>query len=122
MEARTLGLKRLRRIGALGVAGAATLLLVGQGVDRWSIAWLIGALVGAELAAQAGCSIAGKNPLHALWLAPLSALIASAIGTVGMMFGGAGLAGLVFGLVSAPVALIWGTLLGLLSAVVEGSE
>jgi hypothetical protein len=116
METVALGLKRLRRVGALGVAGGVSLVVLQLGPTLSTLAWLLGALTGAELAARGGARLAGEDASHALWLSPVSAVLVAATGAVGLLIAGEPHSAAGLCIWGGPVAMLWGTLLGALSA------
>ena len=116
METIALGLKRLRRVGALGVAGGASLVVLQVGLGAAAFAWLTGALITAELTARQGAKLTGENASNAVWIGPVGGVLVAAGGALGLALAGdahdaGGLC--VFG---GPFALVWGALLGALSA------
>jgi hypothetical protein len=120
METITLGLKRLRRVGALGVAGGLSLVVLQLGLTPGAFAWLLGALLAAELTARGGAKLTGENASHALWISPVAGVLVSAGGALGLSLAGdahGAQALCVFGSSFAMLqGAVWGALLGALSA------
>jgi len=111
------GLRRLRVLGVLGVAGGATLLLPLEACEL--AAWLCGAAAAAELCARLGSARAGERRFNTVWIAPLSGLAVALAGGAALALGAGAALGVDLALLGMPVALVWGTLLGALCALLD---
>jgi hypothetical protein len=117
MEARTRGLRRLRIVGVLGIAGGATLLLSLEARELG--AWLFGAATAAELCARLGSRRAGEWRFNTMWIAPTAGLAVALAGGTALYLGAGAPLGVYLALFGMPVALAWGVLLGALCALVD---
>jgi hypothetical protein len=116
METITLGLKRLRRVGALGVAGGISLVVLQLGLGPAAFAWLIGALLAAELTARGGAKLTGENASHAVWISPVAGVLVATGGALGLTVAGDAHQAADLCVWGGPFAMLWGALLGALSA------